>query len=1001
MESQKARKTLLDAEFEESYKRLNPKQKEAVDQIDGPVMVIAGPGTGKTTILTLRIANILKKTDTPANGILAITYTEAGVRAMRSKLQEVIGDRAYDVRLHTFHGFASSIIAEYPDHFLHLSDMRQMTDVEQESLIRNIILEPRFATLRPSGRPDVYISSIMRSIEDSKREAFGPNDVRSYAKARIEEIKNDASSLSTRGATKGQLKAEARDEIERCERTLIFADIYEIYEARKRQEEMMDFDDLLIELLHALRTDELLLRLLQERYLYIHVDEHQDTNDAQNLIVRMIAEFFDTPNVFIVGDEKQAIYRFQGASVENFFSLQKEWPAMKIISLNKNYRSHQSIIDASFGMIEKNYEGNEHFDLRIRLESGSDAMSQPIEVVTGENISAMELYLVDELKKLEPTETAAIIVRRNRDLHRVIRLLEFHGIPVSSERSVDIFSHPIGRVFFDLLEYLADTSRLDSLAHTIIAEMWELSFEDAAHIVRSLNAGIVSDLELKLPDLYHIQALLLSEGPVGFIIRAAEESGFAKLVATDPSYVHVWRGIVILAESLVRESDIEDPMGLVKNMLAYKASAESRTVKIAVGASDVPISAITAHGSKGLEFDRVFIPYATDNTWIGRPRGTSFVLPQKRTDNNDIRDLRRLFYVALTRARSHVTILTALEEADGTALTPLRFIEELDKAHISNIRLSEVGIEKVYQQREGISDGNDSSLSQMSQRSQKIIDLAKEMLLKSGLSVTALNHFMNCPNEFIYESVLKMPQSPNISAEKGTAMHIALSDVWKNKIRSSLEIEKSLMAAVTEYFDTSFLGLKEKALAKNELFKIIPDIACSLEGHFIVDDSVKVFAEAWVEARYDGTYEGERIAIPLHGKLDAVLDKGNEIEVYDYKTRQSMSEAAIRGETKNSDGNYFRQLIFYKLLMSDDPRFRGRKIVPALVFVSPDAKGRCSTVSLPIGIGDMDRVRGEIQTLLESVWSGKILKGKCDDEKCVWCGMREIGEYPYFDPASN
>jgi DNA helicase-2/ATP-dependent DNA helicase PcrA len=118
----------LDRVFEERYKRLNKAQKDAVDTIDGPVMVIAGPGTGKTTILTLRIANILKETDTPASGILALTFTDAGVKAMRLKLREIIGGRADEVRLHTFHGFASSVIAEFPEHFPHLSRAKQITD---------------------------------------------------------------------------------------------------------------------------------------------------------------------------------------------------------------------------------------------------------------------------------------------------------------------------------------------------------------------------------------------------------------------------------------------------------------------------------------------------------------------------------------------------------------------------------------------------------------------------------------------------------------------------------------------------------------------------------------------------------------------------------------------------------------------------------------------------------------------------------------------------------
>ena len=259
----------MSTDFDTQYKRLNAKQKEAVDAIEGPVMVIAGPGTGKTTILTLRIANILKRTDTPAHGILAITYTDAGVKAMREKLHGVIGNRAHEVNIHTFHSFAAAMISEYHDHFLHLDGLKHMTDVEQESLIRSIIADPKYSDIRPSGKPDAYIGAIMSSIDSSKREALTPEMVREHARKEIERIKNDEDSISTRGATKGKLKAEAEEKIIKCRKTILFGDVYDEYEKRKLEGKRMDFNDLIIELLVALRNDELLLRLIQERFLYL------------------------------------------------------------------------------------------------------------------------------------------------------------------------------------------------------------------------------------------------------------------------------------------------------------------------------------------------------------------------------------------------------------------------------------------------------------------------------------------------------------------------------------------------------------------------------------------------------------------------------------------------------------------------------------------------------------------------------------------------------------
>ena len=241
----------LNAVFDSKYSQLNAAQKKAVDTIEGPVMVIAGPGTGKTTILTLRIANILRLTDTPPSGILAITFTDAGVKAMRMKLRDIIGSRADEVRIYTFHGFAAAIIAEFPEHFVHIARAQQMTDIEAQELVRGILKEKKYKMIRPNGEPDHYLSGILRAVSDAKRDALTPDIVRAFAESEKKRIESDPESLSTRGATKGQLKGEAKKQIEKAEKSLLLADVYETYEEKKRAEKKIDFDDLIFELLKS------------------------------------------------------------------------------------------------------------------------------------------------------------------------------------------------------------------------------------------------------------------------------------------------------------------------------------------------------------------------------------------------------------------------------------------------------------------------------------------------------------------------------------------------------------------------------------------------------------------------------------------------------------------------------------------------------------------------------------------------------------------------------
>ena len=156
-----------------------------------------------------------------------------------------------------------------------------------------------------------------------------------------------------------------------------------------------------------------------------------------------------------------------------------------------------------------------------------------------------------------------------------------------------------------------------------------------------------------------------------------------------------------------------------------------------------------------------------------------------------------------------------------------------------------------------------------------------------------------------------------------------------------------------------------------------------------------VFTERWAKTAFEGMYKGtsgevKQITLPIHGKLDAIVEATGEVGVFDYKTRRAMSVNSIKGLTTDGSGDYFRQLVFYKLLLQDDPRFRTRRISPALVFVKPDDKGRCPIISLPIEPADIEAVKKNIQSVIESVWSGAIASARCDDPDCEWCGLREI-----------
>lgn len=967
-----------DAIFEKEYKNLNKEQKKAVDAIEGPVMVIAGPGTGKTTILTLRIANILKQTDTPASGVLALTFTESGVKSMKSKLRKVVGDRADEVRIHTFHGFASSVISEFSDHFAHLSRSKQITDIEAVSYIKKIIKDKKFAKLRPLGDPDYYVNKIISAISDAKKEAQSPDDVRKFAKEEIQRVKDDPNSISSRGASKGELKADALKRIDKCEKTILFADVYEEYEKKKKEDFKMDFDDLLYELLLALKNDELLLRLLQEKFLYILVDEHQDTNDSQNLIVSYLANFFENPNLFVVGDEKQAIYRFQGASVENFLKFQNTWKDMQIITLEDNYRSHQRILDAVFSMIEKNYGDGEHEKLRIKLRSGSKIKEQPIDLILPGNVSAGKKYLVEEIKKIQksdPDSSIAVICRWNREVDSVLDLLTRNNIEVSAERGVDIFSHEVGVMYFKLLEFILSPENTESLAVTVSSGLWGLDLEKAINVLKNIKSGNISEVSKTIPKIDEIRSNLGLLGPIDFLITLGEESGLiTKERLLNPQSSEVWRAIIELAKEIAEANNIQDSLTLVSELVSYKKTADNKNIKIGYGNMDSKVQVMTAHSSKGLEYDYVILPMATQDSWSPRNKGTSFVLPKEKDEGDNVKDSRRLFYVSLTRAKKHAIIVAPQEKDSGEMLLPVGFIDELESTSISRIELPKVNSVPETQGKNSL----------ISKNIKDLLDYSTRVILEKGLSVTALNHYLKCPSEFLYKSILKVPEAPSPTSEKGIAMHKAMSEVWRQKLKSSRAIKDLIDKTVKAYFEVSLLDKTEKEIILEELLSQSKDVSTALESHF--NSSGDVFTDRWLEK----TIPLDGKEVKLHGQIDSIVSSESLVLIFDYKTKEGMSVNDIKGLTKSSDGNYWRQLIFYKILGGNHFDFKNKNIETSLVFIKPDSKGRCPIVTLNSEKQDEERVMSEVSGLVKGVTSGEFIGAKCEDVDCEYCRYKNI-----------
>ncbi|HLI93717.1 MAG TPA: ATP-dependent helicase, partial [Puia sp.] len=459
----------LRQQFEEEYLKLNEQQRLAVDSIEGPVMVIAGPGTGKTQILAARIGKILLETDTAPGNILCLTYTDAGAIAMRRRLVSLIGPDAYKVHVYTFHSFCNDIIQENLPLF-EKTALDPISDLERIQLFKSLIDGwPKNHPLK-RYRGDVYfeMNNLQGLFSTMKREGWTAAFVNERIDRYLQELPSRDEYIAKR-ATKEFRKGDVRtdkiaEETERMSKLRAAVGEFQPFQDLMRRQNRYDFDDMINWVIRAFNENKDLLASYQERYQYILVDEYQDTSGTQNKLVSLLAGYWEQPNVFVVGDDDQSIYRFQGANVENMLEFAHDFQKdLLTVVLTNNYRSTQPILDISRTLIERNRERlvNQIPGLSKLLVSSHPRVSQfqdpprlneylsPRQEMTHITLQVEQLLA----SGVEPGRIA-ILYKENKYGEELARFLQLKKIPVYSKRSLDLLAVPLAQKILLLLRYL-------------------------------------------------------------------------------------------------------------------------------------------------------------------------------------------------------------------------------------------------------------------------------------------------------------------------------------------------------------------------------------------------------------------------------------------------------------------------------------------------------------------------------------------------------------------
>ena len=940
--------------------KLNPEQRKAVEAVEGPVLVVAGPGTGKTQVLALRIANILQKTDASASNILCLTFTESGVTAMRRRLLEMIGNDAYYVRIHTFHSFCNEVIQTFPEEFSFSKELTQLDDLTRLKILRESIdiVEEEVGKsefkLIPFRDKYSYIRPINSSIQTLKREGVSSEDLEKNAKNIIEELEANPNINKKTGKPTGKWTSSRQS----AQKNLELSKIYRTYSALLKERGFYDYEDIILFVLEKFETNQEILSTYQEKYLYILVDEYQDTNGAQNEILKYLGNFDSSPNIFAVGDDDQAIFRFQGANVENLLFFAKQFENVQTIPIIQNYRSSQTILDLASSVISHNQARLVNYMpfLEKKLKAALPLPNHKAEVLEFNTSDGEIAFIVDKIKSLEKEganlNEIAVIYRNHSNATDLIEAMVKENIPIQVTAGKNVIESKAVNMFVDLLRTIeyTDKNRDFLLFKVLFFDFLKFDRLDVFKIVRLAGDERLSiyDLLTKVELSEKLDSLNLKDAErlKDFALKIAKWKGdsanatliqFMEIIGAESGYIDWVFKETSLKSSIENINSVDSFFSYVKsiNKVNTKISLTEfledmitlEQEKISIGEKELEINRkgvhlLTAHKSKGLEFKYVFIIKFADKTWGGAADKTKIKLILNTDDQveevDEIEDERRLFFVALTRAKEFLYLTYAKTYPSGnstTSVSPSQFLSNLDPSLIEKIDTQKYDETNVNTIKNLLNPSISSSYSPTEE------EFLNSVISKFKLSASALNEYIECPLKFKFNRLIKVPQAKDKSIALGNSMHFALEHFYRNLIKGEEKDDEFLKFLFEQQLQRELLNPDEYESVLMEGRKIIQEYYSFYKGTFVKP----------LEVEY-GFYGRDLLldlpnipAIPLAGKIDKIealetntLGQVTSIKVVDYKTRVPESENSIRGETKNSTGSIFRQLTFYKLLAECD-----------------------------------------------------------------------------------
>ena len=962
--------------FREVLEGLNPAQRHAVDTIHGPMMVLAGPGTGKTHMLAARIGNILALDQVEPRNILCLTFTNAGVKAMRDRLVSFIGAAGSRVAVHTFHDFAREVIEEFPGRFESIS-WEPMDDLDRHRIINEMIdgLPPKHDMRGPGHEPYARAKDLMWLFDKMAQESWSAEEVVAEANHHVLDLPNIPEYVYQRkykDKQPGDLKPKAAEEEEKMRLLAEAAKLRERYSALKHDRSLYDYADQLAWLSDALEQDETLRMQLRERYQYVLVDEFQDTNDLQSKIVTLLAEE-EHPNLFVVGDDDQSIYGFQGVRIANLFKFSQRYPSIQALQLINNYRSHSAILEAAKYVIEQNesrlpaigphpvekdlVESSTRWQAPPKTLFEDDATRPLPEVRRYPTELAQAHYTARQLQDwiaegIDPNDIG-VIYRTHAQAARLLECCERLSVPYRLERSINVLQEPL---ILRLRACLGFIAGLRSDRQTVEQHAMEFMLCPAVGLTATELDNVNSfrfthsrrvpgwryllqhpealegdDIPINNPDRFRHAAALINElaalvdrYPLGTLVQqVAQQTGLLREALDGDER----RLALECIDALVRDANVrvrKDP-GLSLEGLCRtwdEMDAFDLAIRLVKQADTRPaVSFMTAHSAKGLEFECVVMYDVNTAKWESRRRyNEPFRLPPGLlvaiTDSDPKEEEnRRLLYVALTRAKQRLVMTVAEESQTGKGQSLATDVDLLIQEQLANDTKPEVDDEELYDTLEKIYSAPLKPAPQPLDTA-----VARTKWQDRELSLGAITQFNRCKVGFYYQYVSEVPRTTRARDRYRNAVHATIQEFYGNALKpedQQFQTEEELVALFTHHLNRERGGIKS-----DEMERFQAEGEATMRAWYRSEDDPFLF-DVLLERSFHLTLPS---GVQVKGRVDRIdIDPSSTLGIpVDYKigdARQITTGRKTRGEDKGtfkelSDPRW-RQLAYYAILLRD------------------------------------------------------------------------------------